>query len=199
MLASTDTGSAAFREELVRLVRRRLHSEADAEDVAQEVLIRLATRPDAVPDGAPASAWLHRVVANASTDFFRRRATEAKAMSRALEEERVQQSGKGEGDAERMRRDIAGCMQPLLATLSPEDREALELTDLGELTQKEAAMRLGISYTAMKSRVQRARARLRETLQACCKFEVDARGAPVSAERRRGCVCAPKGSESARS
>ncbi len=192
-LATVEPGSAAFREELVRLVRRRLHSDADAEDVAQEVLIRLATRPDAIPDGAPPAAWLHRVVANASTDYFRRRATEAKALSRALEEERVHQSGEDEeGDAERMRRGIASCMQPLLATLSPEDREALELTDLGELSQKEAAARLGISYTAMKSRVQRARARLRETLHACCKFEVDARGAPVSAERRPDCVCEPR-------
>lgn len=179
-----ETGSAAFREELVRLVKRRLHSEADAEDVAQDVLIRLATRPDTLPDGATASAWLHRVVANASTDFFRRRASESRALDRALEEERIQQSGKGEGEAEAMRRGLASCMRPLLSTLSDEDRQALELTDLGTLTQKEAAAQLGITYTAMKSRVQRARARLRGSLLDCCKFEVDARGAPMSAELR---------------
>ena len=180
----TDTGTAAFRDQLVRLVRRRLHSEADAEDVAQDVLMRLATRPDALPEGGTPGAWLQRVVANASTDHFRRRATESRVLGRALEEEKVQQSGKGEGDAERLRQDLAACMRPLIATLCEEDREALELTDLGGLTQKEAAVQLGIGYSAMKSRVQRARVRLRGTLLDCCRFEVDARGAPVSAEFR---------------
>ncbi len=192
-VTATDAGSAAFRDELVRLVKRRLHSEADAEDVAQDVLLRLSSRPEALPEDDTATAWLHRVVANASTDYFRRRASETRALGRALEEERVQQSGKGEGDAERMRHDLAACMRPLLATLSDEDREALELTDLGGLSQKEAAEQLGIGYSAMKSRVQRARARLRGTLLDCCKFEVDARGAPLSAEPRGHPRCGPDG------
>ena len=178
--------SATFREELVRLVRRRLRSEADAEDVIQDVLVRLTAKPEAIPAGPPA-AWLHRVVANASADHFRRRAREARALGNALAEERVRWSGTQpeEGEAERLREEIAPCLRSLLAGLGAEDREALSLTDLGRLSQREAAARLGISYSAMKSRVQRGRARLRASLLDCCRFEVDARGAPVAAERNR--------------
>ncbi len=182
MPAIAETDSVAFRDQLVRLVKRRLHSEADAEDVAQDVLVRLATRPDALPESDRPAAWLNRVVANASTDYYRRRASEMRALGRALVEERVQQSGKGEGDAERMRAELAACLRPLIATLGDEDRVALELVDLEGLSQKAAAQKLGIGYSAMKSRVQRARSRLRATLLHCCRFEVDARGAPISAE-----------------
>lgn len=181
--------TVAFREQLVGLIKRRLRSDADAEDIAQDVLLRLSSRPDAMPEAEAPAAWLHRVVANASADFYRRRASEARAMASALEEERTQQAGAHTEDADQFRRDLAPCLRPLLASLSEEDREVLELTDLGNLSQKEAAAQLGIGYSAMKSRVQRARTRLRASLLDCCHFELDARGAPLSAERRTNGPC----------
>ena len=60
----------------------------------------------------------------------------------------------------------------------PEDyRTALELTDLGRLTQEQAAAELGLSTSGMKSRVQRGRSMLRAEVARCCRVELDSRGA----------------------
>ena len=74
------------------------------------------------------------------------------------------------------------------ARLPDDYRAALELTDLGELTQEQAAAQLGISTSGMKSRVQRGRRMVRTEVGRCCRVELDARGALVDAALRSdGC------------
>jgi len=53
---------------------------------------------------------------------------------------------------------------------------ALRLVELQELPQAKAAKELGISLTALKSRVRRGRERLKNVLLECCQFEVSASG-----------------------
>lgn len=160
----------AFRDELVRLVRRRLRGDADVDDVVQDVMLRLLRAPERIPSDEGTTAWLHRVVANASIDHFRRRASQARAMERYLSETRTQRGGFREDDDE-SREELARCVRPLLSLLSPEDQQALELTDLGGRSQREAAAELGIGHSAMKSRVQRARKRLHAAFVGCCGGE----------------------------
>ncbi|MFO0634577.1 MAG: TauD/TfdA family dioxygenase [Nannocystaceae bacterium] len=59
-------------------------------------------------------------------------------------------------------------------------REALTLTELEGLTQREAAQMLGVSLSGMKSRVQRGRVQLRRALEGCCDIAVDARGRVIA-------------------
>lgn len=70
-------------------------------------------------------------------------------------------------------------------------REALTLTELEGLTQKEAAEMIGISLSGMKSRVQRGRERLRTLFDECCEIGVDARGRAIACDppdyKRPGC------------
>jgi len=73
---------------------------------------------------------------------------------------------------------------PLFARVPEGYRNALELTDLGELTQDEAAARLGLITSGMKSRVQRGRRMLRAEVARCCRIELDARGALADANIR---------------
>jgi RNA polymerase sigma-70 factor (ECF subfamily) len=76
----------------------------------------------------------------------------------------------------------------MIDTLPPPDREALTLTELEGLSQREAAERLGMSYSGLKSRVQRGRAKLRAVLDRCCEVELDPRGAVITF-RPRGNGC----------
>jgi RNA polymerase sigma-70 factor (ECF subfamily) len=55
-------------------------------------------------------------------------------------------------------------------------REALILTEYEGLTQAEYAARAGLSLSGAKSRVQRAREKLKQLLLDCCHFELDRRG-----------------------
>ncbi|GHO94882.1 hypothetical protein KSF_049300 [Reticulibacter mediterranei] len=64
------------------------------------------------------------------------------------------------------------------------DRQALILTEYQGLTQKELSLRLGISFSGAKSRVQRAREKLRQMLLDCCHFELDRRGHVINYQSR---------------
>lgn len=164
--------AAAFRGELVRLVRRRLAGEADAEDVVQDVMLRLLRSPERIPSDEGVSAWLQRVVANASVDHYRRKATQTRVLDRYQSEVQTGLAPAREAEGE-VHEDLARCVRPLLALLSAEDQQALELTDLGGRSQQEAAAEIGIGYSAMKSRVQRARKRLHTAFLDCCREECE--------------------------
>jgi RNA polymerase sigma-70 factor (ECF subfamily) len=90
-----------------------------------------------------------------------------------------------------MRGELAACIAPLLKGLSPRFREALTLTEIEGLTQAQAAERLDLSLSGMKSRVQRARRQLKQVVVQCCEVELDARGDLSGYRPRRGsCDCA---------
>lgn len=87
--------------------------------------------------------------------------------------------------------EIAACLGPLVNTQSLQDRQALQLVDISGGSQSAAAEQLGISRSGMESRVQRARARLRERLLACCSGIVDAQKAPMRFSNLPDCSGGP--------
>ena len=82
------------------------------------------------------------------------------------------------------RQEVARCLAPVFGRLSAADQEAILLTEVQGLRQADAALRAGVSLPGMKSRVQRARRRLREAMLACCHVALDGRGAPLRCEKR---------------
>ena len=87
-------------------------------------------------------------------------------------------------------RDLAGCLQPLVAQLPEIYREALDRVDLAGQSHHVAAAEVGISTSGMKSRVQRARRQLKELLTDCCAVQVDRLGAVASYHPNTGtCGC----------
>ena len=71
-----------------------------------------------------------------------------------------------------------------MARLPSPYREAITLTELQGLTQKDAAEMMGVSLSGMKSRVQRGRERIRAMFEACCEISLDCRGRVVACEAR---------------
>ena len=84
----------------------------------------------------------------------------------------------------------------MIRTLPARYAEALLLTDIDGLTQAAAAERLGLSLSGMKSRVQRGRRLLKQTLLRCCAVELDRRGGVVDSyprgQRRNAVAERPK-------
>ena len=76
------------------------------------------------------------------------------------------------------------CVALFVARLSAPYREAITLTELQGLTQKDAAEMLGISLSGMKSRVQRGREKIREMFHQVCQVSVDCRGRVTGCEPR---------------
>ena len=75
---------------------------------------------------------------------------------------------------------LSESVREMLDGLSPDQKTALYLTEYEGMTQRDLAAELGISVSGAKSRVQRARARLKTLLLDCCHFELDRRGKVVN-------------------
>jgi RNA polymerase sigma-70 factor, ECF subfamily len=86
------------------------------------------------------------------------------------------------------RHELAQCLRPFIDSLPDHYREAVELSELRGLSQRETADRLGLSLSGAKSRVQRARQRLEELVLACCQVEFDSRGEIMDYRPVVGCA-----------
>lgn len=151
-------------------VRRRVDP-GSADDVVGMVLLRLVRHEDALRAADNPAAWMLRVAANTVADHHRRRAAERRALD-AFEADDGGGTASEQSDSTTTE-DFAACLIPFIRGLPPAYGEALMLTDIGGLSQAEAARRLGLSSSGMKSRVQRGRAKLRQALLRCCAIETD--------------------------
>lgn len=185
MNSQTQTTEQLYRDlhhGLHAFVSRRVASRSDADDIVQDVFTRIHTKSAELEQVESVTGWIYRVTRNAIADYHRAHAASAGVAKKlSHESDTVDEAPESEA-VER----LARCVGPLLEQLGPEYREALSLTELGGLTQSEAAERVGISLSGMKSRVQRGRVKLAEAFRACCEIEQDVRQRIVGFE-----PCAP--------
>ena len=189
---SEPPGAAAvlydFQGRLLAFIARRVPDRDGAEDILQEVLLRIHRHAGELENSAAVSAWIHQIARNAITDHYRRAAVRREQPSGVELESRL--AAAAESPSGENRSELAACLRPLVQRLDSPYREAITLTELDGLTQVAAAAQLGISTSGMKSRVQRARAQLRDMLVSCCEIELDRRGGITSYQPRNGpCGC----------
>jgi RNA polymerase sigma-70 factor (ECF subfamily) len=178
-----------FGAQLASFVRRRITDPDRADDVLGEIMLRIHRNLGRVDDREHLTRWVYRITRNAIIDEYRR-AERDRARHGALPDEAPAVAAEvGDEDQPGALRELAACMRPLLDRLPPEQRRALELTDLDGLTQNDAAAREGVSVSGMKSRVQRGRRRLAELLGRCCELTLDARGMPMDYTAPPDCRC----------
>jgi RNA polymerase sigma-70 factor, ECF subfamily len=158
----------AFREPLRNYIARRVPNAVDADDVLQDVFLKVHRNLPALENEERLAPWLYRVARNTLIDRYRRAEDHE-----ALEEAGDLRVEAEERDAEQA---VAGCLRGMINDLPPEYRDALVLSELEGLPQRVVAERLGLSLSGAKSRVQRGRRLLRKALLACCHFEFDQRG-----------------------
>ena len=151
--------------EHARLVFRIAYSvvrnHADAEDIVQEVFLRVANHGAKGIDDT--KAWISRIAWRASVDRFR---STARKNQEEFDERIHAPLGRMPGvEAEVISRQTLAVLDRLIATLPRKEREALLLTSIDELSSAEAARVLGTSETSVRARVFRARQRLSGKLQ----------------------------------
>ncbi|MBK8997186.1 MAG: sigma-70 family RNA polymerase sigma factor [Myxococcales bacterium] len=162
-------------------VARRVRAPADVDDVVQEVFLRMQRGLAGLRDEERFGPWVYQIARSAIADHQRAAAKHRVADDPAAEE-RPDELDRDDDGA--VMQELASTVAPFVAMLPQHYREALTLTELEGLTQKQAADMLGISLSGMKSRVQRGRRELRRALEDCCHIALDARGRVVSCEPR---------------
>jgi RNA polymerase sigma-70 factor (ECF subfamily) len=152
--------------ELRGWLRHRLRNPVDAEDVLQDVFLKAMRQGERFCAISNARAWLYEVARNALADRLRLARNTVE-----LPEDLSAEAGEAAAIDS-----LAACLPRVLSELSPEDREAITLCDLEGMPQEEFARRKGLSLPGAKSRVQRARKRLRQQLTLACQVRLDAAG-----------------------
>ncbi len=167
---------------LCRFVCSRFADEADADDILQEVFLKIHANLDSVRDMERMESWIYQIARNSIADFYRGRRRLVELTEHAVNDEYPEEDA-----AE----SLAPTIRDIVQSLPEPYREALILTEYRGLSQVELAQRLGISVSGAKSRVQRARQKIKDILMACCHFEFDARGL-VYDYREHCCACSER-------
>jgi RNA polymerase sigma-70 factor, ECF subfamily len=175
-----------FHASLLAFIARRVRDRDSAEDILQEVMLRIHRHAGELERSPAVGAWVHQIARNAIADHYRKASGRRERLA-GIDLDRQQPPVLEDAPAE-LRSELAACLRPLLQRLAPLQREALTLTELEGLTQATAAAQLGLSTSGMKSRVQRGRVKLKELLSACCEIELDRRGG-VRSYRPLGGAC----------
>lgn len=173
MARTTEDVWKEFGERLRRFIAARVRNSHDVDDLLQEVFARIHTGLVGVESPDAIEPWLFQVTRRAIVDHYRRKASSARPVELRFEPAEVPPPPD-------VAAEVASWLAPLAELLDEPDQEALRLTDLEGLSQKELAARLGLSLTAAKSRVQRARRRLKDLLTECCEIERDRRGNTIA-------------------
>lgn len=179
--AAFDTTVADFSGKLRAFLRRRVRDDATADDLTQETLLKVFRSRASLHDSQRIEAWLYRIARRTLIDHYRR--------TRPSAELPPELAAETPDDGLALRGAIAGSLRRMLETLPELYREPVRLAELEGLPLAKIALRLDLSLTAVKSRVQRGRALLKKKLRACCRFEFDRLGKAIDWERHDGSPC----------
>lgn len=156
----------AHEGELRNYLRHRAGDAHPADDLLQEVFVKAMQQGKQFCTLDNTRAWLFQVARNALIDHYRLRREVIELPEDIPQPETVREPIQA----------LGACLARVLGELSAEDREIIEQCDLEEVKQKDYAAVHGLSLAAVKSRLLRARGRMRARMSAACQVRFDDRG-----------------------
>jgi RNA polymerase sigma-70 factor (ECF subfamily) len=180
---STEAIWEAFSTPLKQFLRKRLPDEESAEDLLQDIFLTIHTHIAQLRQREKLQGWVYQIARNALAAYYRSKRTVApleqvEGMTEELPEEDMETA-------------LAASMRGMLNCLPRADREVLLLAEYHGMKQREIAARFKLSLSGAKSRVQRAREKLKQDLLDCCHLEFDHLGHLIDYQPR--CHCCTKG------
>lgn len=173
-----------FRSRLTHYIRHIVRDAGEAEDLAQETLLRAHLQQCSLRDSQALESWLFKTATNLSIDRLRQRAgTVERHLQTPIEDLPLADHGQPSPFVIVQQDEMSQCVQRYLAKLSDAYKAVLLLHDVEKFTAAEIAELLQIPLTTVKMRLHRARKRLHALLTNACEFDRDDRGV---------FVCAPK-------
>lgn len=156
----------AHAPELRSWARKRLHNTAEADDLLQDIFLKSLRQGERFCSVQNARAWLFEVARNTLADHLRV-SRETVELPEDLAES-VEEIDTVDG--------LSACLPRVLSELSPQDRDAITQCDLQGVSQADFAASHGLSLTAAKSRIQRARQRLKQQMSQACQVQLSDAG-----------------------
>ena len=161
-----------FNKDLYRYICSRVKDKDAAKDILQDSFIKIQKNIFTLKDEKSLKFWIYRITYNSIIDHFRRKKYNTNEFNENIySEDQADKKDAGDRTSE-----LAECIIPFINKLPEIYKEALVKTELQNYSQLELAGYLGISYSGAKSRVQRAKVKLRQLFEECCNITSDSYG-----------------------
>lgn len=170
-----------FHEKLNRYLER-IVGKNDAEDLTQEVFLKINRGLRDFQSKSSLSTWVYRIATNAALDRMKSRSCREGRETVTLEEisrepeHRCVAEGSLSAEREAIRNEMNECIREFVDKLPTDYRVVILLSEMKDLRNQQMADILGISLDAVKIRLHRARARLKAEFEAGCDFYHDEDG-----------------------
>lgn len=159
-------------------------------DVLQDVFLRLHQSLGTLNRADRLASWLFQIFRNSIADYYRASGRRREIPTESILEPEADPEADMDtvhssiatnpldSDAHRAKvvEELSSCLRPMIHHLPVHYRDAITLVELEGATQREAAERIGVSVSGMKSRVQRGRQMLKRMLHDCCQIHLSADG-----------------------
>jgi RNA polymerase sigma-70 factor, ECF subfamily len=171
-----------FHSALLRYVKSKVRSREDAEDILQNVFIRISANIGKLSEEVKLKNWIFTIARNAIIDYYRTNArTKKVSVSYEIEADIP------EADDPDPTKGLDQCMDNMISLLPAEYRDIIIDSELKGIKQKDLAEKYGMAFPSMRSRVQRGRERLKQLFYNCCQIETDKHGNILAARGRADC------------
>src|SRR5688500_9056827 len=157
-----------LKTNLHRFISRRANNEADADDILQDVFFKIHLNIARLRDTTKIHSWVYQITRNAIIDYYRTRGTDVSLDATPSACDFVKEEP---ADSDTDRDEILACLTPMVERLPTEYQRALVMSDVQGIKQAKVADELNLSVSGAKSRVQRARGKMKTMLLDCCHFE----------------------------
>lgn len=179
--AANSKVSLEFYNRILGYIAKRINNKEDAKEITQEVFLKFSRHLSKL-EADRITSWIVVTAKNSVVDFYRKKSKSPQFLYYSLDEFQVPDTTTPTDD-----NSIAFCLTPLLEELSIEEKNLLVAVDMEGKSQKKMAIEAEISYSSLKSRVQRSRTKLKKLLLECCSYPLDPKDIPISCDSKDKC------------
>lgn len=163
-----------YRIALKSYLVRRIDQPDEVEDLLQDILMKSYLKLESLESADSLKPWLYKIAHNSVIDYYRKNKPE---FTNELDDIFVEESSD-------VHSELIDCIRPFIQALPQENADLLMAVDINKESQKDLAEQLDISYSTLKSRVQKSRQLLKKSYDDCCHFSYDQQGNLMDYERK---------------
>lgn len=171
-----------FHQQLLGFIASKVNDQAMAEDILQDVFIKVLNNIDSLSAADKLQPWLYQICRHAIVDYYR-----SKRPNSSSDELEQLHAPEVDWAAAYSEQQLNRCINTLIQDLPAHVSNILIDSELQQLKQQQIADKYKLSLPAVKSRIKRGREQLKTKLQACCNFTFAVKGMDTECKNQCGC------------
>ncbi|MES9826383.1 MAG: RNA polymerase sigma factor SigZ [Candidatus Thiodiazotropha endolucinida] len=166
-----------YRSALKAFLHKKIANADDVDDLLQDILIKTHQSLHTIKSTDRIKPWLFKIAHHTVIDFYRKRSKRQQVTPEDYWQQDIDDN---------FQKELASCLAPFISALPAESADLLMQIDLEGESQKDYAEKTGLSYSTLKSRVQKSRSQLRKLFDDCCHFTINQRGEIIDCDPKNG-------------